>query len=56
MLPVPILAGLVPLLLDMPIEAAVGWGTFMLPIGLAISGVLVFSLTRPAARAWFTED
>jgi hypothetical protein len=56
MLPVPILAGLVPLLLELPIDAAVGWGTFMLPIGLVISAVLVFSLTRPAARAWFTED
>jgi hypothetical protein len=56
MLPVPILAGLIPLLLDMPIEAAAGWGTFMLPIGIAISVLLVIGLTRPGARAWFTED
>jgi hypothetical protein len=55
-LPVPILAGLVPVVLGMPPTAAAGWSTLMVPIGLVISAVLVFSLTRPAARAWFTED
>ena len=42
--------------LEMPPEAAVGWSTLMVPIGLAISILLVIGLTRPAARAWFTED
>jgi len=56
LLPVPILAGLVPLLLAMPPAAAAGWTTLMVPIGLAISAVLIIALTRPGARAWFTED
>lgn len=56
LLPVPILAGLVPVVLDMPPQASAGWSTLMLPIGLVISAVLVVGLTRPAARAWFTED
>ncbi len=56
LLPVPILAGLIPVLLDMPPAAAAGWSTLMVPLGLAISAVLIFSLTRPGARAWFTED
>jgi hypothetical protein len=55
-LPVPILAGLVPVVLGMPPQAAAGWSTLMVPIGLAISAVLIVSLTRPSARAWFTED
>jgi hypothetical protein len=56
LLPVPILAGLVPVLLEMPPDAAFGWSVLMLPVGLVISALLVFSLTRPSARAWFTED
>jgi hypothetical protein len=56
LLPVPILAGLIPLLLAMPPAAAAGWTTLMVPVGLAISAVLIITLTRPAARAWFTED
>jgi hypothetical protein len=56
LLPVPILAGLIPLLLAMPPAAAAGWTTLMVPIGLAISGLLLITLTRRASRAWFTED
>jgi hypothetical protein len=56
LLPVPILAGLIPLLLAMPPQAAAGWTTLMIPVGLAMSALLIITLTRPAARAWFTED
>lgn len=55
-LPAPILGGLVPLLLAMPADAAAGWATLMLPLGAAITVVLVASLVRPASRSWFTED
>ena len=56
LLPVPILAGLIPLLLAMPPAAAAGWTTLMVPIGLAITALLLFTLTRQPSRAWFTED
>ena len=56
LLPVPILAGLIPLLLVLPPAAAAGWTTLMVPVGLAMSALLVITLTRPTARAWFTED
>jgi hypothetical protein len=56
LLPVPILAGLIPLLLAMPPDAAAGWTTLMVPLGLAISAVLLITLTRQPSRAWFTED
>jgi len=56
LLPIPILAGLIPLLLAMPPVAAAGWTTLMVPVGLAISALLIVALTRRAARAWFTED
>lgn len=56
LLPAPIVAGLVPVLLDMPPEAAAGWTTLMLPLGAAVSGALILGLVRPASRSWFTED
>ena len=56
LLPAPILAGLVPLILDMPPDAAAGWSTVMLPAGAAISLVLILGLVRSASRSWFTED
>ena len=56
LLPVPILAGLPPVLLDMPPDAATGWATLMVPIGLVISIGLVVGLLRPSARAHFSED
>ena len=55
LLPAPILAGLVPLILAMPSEAAAGWTTLMVPLGAAISVVLILGLVRPATRSWFTE-
>ena len=56
LLPGPILAGLVPVALAMPAEAAAGWTTLMLPLGAAISVVLIAGLARPATRSWFTEN
>jgi len=56
LLPAPILAGLVPVALAMPAEAAAGWTTFMLPLGAATSAVLIAGLVRQATRSWFTEN
>lgn len=56
LLPAPILAGLVPLILDMPRDAAAGWSAVMLPAGAAISVVLILGLLRATTRSWFTED
>lgn len=56
LLPVPILAGLPPALLGMSGDAASGWYVLMVPIGLLLTAVLLLGLTRPAARAYFTED
>jgi hypothetical protein len=55
LLPVPILAGLPPILLDMPSTAANGWYLLTVPIGLVISLVLVIGLLRRSSRAWFSE-
>ena len=55
LLPVPILAGLIPVLLRMPPEAASGWYLLTVPIGLLISLVLVVGLLRSPARAYFSE-
>jgi hypothetical protein len=55
LLPVPILAGLPPVLLDMPGAAANGWYLLTVPIGLLISLVLVIGLLRRSSRAWFSE-
>jgi hypothetical protein len=54
-LPVPILAGLPPVLLEMPSTAANGWFLLAAPIGLVISVVLVAGLLRAPARAYFSE-
>ena len=56
LLPVPMLAGLPPALLRMPAAAANGWYLLFVPIGLALSAVLVAGLLRPRARAYFSED
>ena len=56
LLPVPILAGLPPILLEMPAVAANGWYTLFVPIGLLISAGLLIGLLRPSARAYFSED
>lgn len=55
LLPIPILGGLIPVLLDMPPEAAAGWYLLMVPIGLVISLVLVIGLLRAPAQAYFSE-
>ncbi len=55
-LPVPVLAGLPPILLDMPPTAANGWYLLMVPIGFVLTVVLVAGLLRSGARAWFNED
>jgi hypothetical protein len=55
LLPVPILAGLPPILLEMPPQAANGWYALTVPIGLLISAFLVIGLLRAPARAFFSE-
>jgi hypothetical protein len=55
-LPVPMLAGLPPILLSMPPAAANGWYLLMVPIGLVLTIVLIAGLLRTGARAWFNED
>ena len=55
LLPVPILAGLPPILLEMPPVAANGWYTLTVPIGLVISAGLLIGLLRPSSRAYFSE-
>ena len=55
LLPVPILAGLPPVLLEMPSTAANGWFLLAAPIGLVISVILVAGLLRAPARAYFSE-
>lgn len=55
LLPAPILAGLPPTLLAMPPQAAVGWATLFVPIGVVLSALLVVLLLRPASRAYFSE-
>jgi hypothetical protein len=54
-LPVPILAGLPPVLLDFPREAADGWFLLAAPIGLLLTIGVLIGLLRPPARAWFNE-
>ncbi len=55
-LAVPILAGLPPALFGMQPAAANGWYLITVPLGLAISVVLIAGLLRSSARAWFNED
>jgi hypothetical protein len=55
LLPVPIIAGLPPILLEMPPVAANGWYTLTVPIGLIISIGLLIGLLREPSRAYFSE-
>jgi hypothetical protein len=55
-LPVPVLAGLPPILLEMPPAAANGWYLVTVPIGLVLTVLLVAGLLRSRARDWFNED
>jgi hypothetical protein len=52
----PILAGLPPIVLEFPPEAVAGWQALFIPVGVAISAVLIVGLLRPASRAYFSED
>jgi len=52
----PVLAGLPPILLELPAEAAGGWRALFVPVGLAISVALLVALLRPSSRAYFSED
>ena len=54
-LPMPILAGLPPVLLELPPTAAAGWYLLTVPIGALITIGLLIGLLRPSARAWFNE-
>ncbi|CAN5288457.1 hypothetical protein BH24CHL10_BH24CHL10_08300 [soil metagenome] len=54
-LPVPVLAGLPPVLLDFPPTAANGWYLLMVPIGTLLTVGLLVGLLRSSARAWFNE-
>jgi hypothetical protein len=54
-LPVPVLAGLPPVLLQFPPQAANGWYLLMVPIGALVTIGLLVGLLRPAARSWFSE-
>ena len=55
-LPVPVLAGLPPVLLELPPQAANGWYLITVPIGALLTVGLVIGLLRAGARAWFDED
>jgi hypothetical protein len=55
LLPIPILAGLPPILLEMPAAAANGWYTLTVPICVLISAGLVMGLLGGPARAFFSE-
>jgi hypothetical protein len=52
----PMLAGLPPVLLDFPPKATAGWQALFIPVGLAITVLLLVLLLRPASRAYFSED
>lgn len=54
-LPVPILAGLPPVLLEMPPAAANGWYLLTVPLGAVVTIGLVAGLLRPASREYFSE-
>ncbi len=55
LLPVPILAGLPPALLDMSGAASVGWYALTVPLGLVLSAVLLVGLLRSRSRTYFSE-
>lgn len=52
---VPVFAGLPPILLDFPQEAANGWWGVVGVASAVVAIALVVALLRPAARAWFSE-
>jgi len=52
----PMLAGLPPILLEFPDDAAAGWQALFLPVGLAITVALLIALLRRSSRDYFSED
>jgi len=52
----PMLAGLPPILLEFPPESAAGWQALFLPVGLAITVVLLIALLRRSSQDYFSED
>ncbi|MEO6058395.1 MAG: hypothetical protein ABIQ05_00290 [Candidatus Limnocylindria bacterium] len=52
----PMLAGLPPILLEFPPESATGWQALFLPVGMAITVVLLIALLRRSSRDYFSED
>jgi len=54
-LPVPVLAGLPPVLLDFPPTAANGWYLLTVPIGILLTMGLLIGLLRPSTREYFSE-
>lgn len=52
----PMLAGLPPILLEFPPASAAGWQALWIPIGLAITVVLLIALLRRSSRDYFSED
>ena len=55
LLPIPILAGLPPVLFEMPPTATNGWYALAVPIGALISAALVIGLLREGSRRYFSE-
>ena len=55
LLPVPILAGLPPVLLGFPSTAAAGWYLLMVPIGMLLTIGLLIGLLRRGSREYFSE-
>ena len=55
LLPIPILAGLPPVLFDMPPTATNGWYALAVPVGALISIGLVVGLVRGGSREYFSE-
>jgi hypothetical protein len=54
-LPMPILAGLPPVLLELPSTAAAGWYLLTAPVGLLLTIALLIGLLRRSSRAYFSE-
>ncbi len=54
-LPVPVLAGLPPVLLQFPPQAANGWYVLTVPLGAIVSAVLIIGLLRKRSREYFSE-
>jgi hypothetical protein len=55
LLPIPVLAGLPPVLFDMPPTATNGWYALAVPVGALISIGLVVGLLRGGSREYFSE-